>query len=279
MTAAEQLRLALQSGRMVHAYLFTGGNEEDRVALAKFLAAALLCQEPGEGEPCGSCRHCLQLAANNHPDFHYLEPRGASFKIDQIRELQRMLARRSFQGAGQIAVLAGADTMTEAAANCLLKILEEPPANTYLVLLAVQGDLLLPTIRSRCQELVLSVPESDLPAEVDYWRKFLAADLKVMLQEILPQMEKEGDLSAVLKSIARACRDQLVWKLTGETALVLQPEQLVKAPGLAPLQLWRCFQLIESTRAALERNANRRLALEALLFGLHYQLSQGGELK
>lgn len=275
MTAAAQIRLALQSGRTVHAYLLTGGSEEDRVALARHMAAALLCREPDRGEPCGHCSHCQQLAGNYYPDFHFLEPRGASLKINQVRELQSKLSRRSFQGAGQIAVLAGADTMTEAAANCLLKTLEEPPEGTYIILLAAQPELILPTVRSRCQELNLAAKAVDLPAGVDYWRRLLTAGLEEMLQEILPELEKEDDLAAVLQAMALACRDQMVWHMTGEQALILQPGKFISLPEFTPLQAWRCFQLIESTRAAVERNANRRLVLEVFLFRLHHQFSRG----
>jgi DNA polymerase-3 subunit delta' len=266
---------------MIHAYLLTGGSEGDRVALAKYLAAALLCQEPSRGEPCGRCRCCQLLASNAHPDFHLLKPAGASLKIKQVRELQSKLTRRSFLGAGQIAILAGADTMTEAAANCLLKTLEEPPEGTCIILLAAQADLLLPTIRSRCQEITLSATGTALPAGADYWSRLLTAgSLEVMLQQIVPELEKEDNLTAVLEAMALACRDQVVWSLTGEEALVMQPPgQLITVSGLTPLQVWRCFQLIENTRAEVERNANRRLALEVLIFRLYHQFSQGGELK
>lgn len=276
MTAREHLRLSLQSGRLVHAYLLAGGSEGDRVDLARHLAAALVCQESSQGEPCGCCRRCQQLTGGSYPDFHLLEPQGASLKISQIRELQRKLSLRSFQGGARIAVLAGADTMTEAAANCLLKTLEEPFEGTYIILLAAQPALLLPTIRSRCQELHLSAVENDIPAVINYWPRLAAADIGVMLREILPELEKEGEPAAVLGAMALACRDQLTWQLTGETALLLQPGYSV-APELTPLQLWRCFQIIEGARAAVERNANRRLALEVLIFSLHRQICQGGE--
>jgi len=274
--AHEQLRLSLQGGRLAHAYLLVGGNEGDRIDLARYLAAALVCQEPRRGEPCGRCHCCRQLASNSYPDFHFLEPQGASLKINQVRELERKLSLRSFQGGAQLAVLAGADTMTEAAANCLLKTLEEPPEGTYIILLATQPDLLLPTIRSRCLELRLAATEGTLPAGAGYWERLVAADLGKMLQEILPDLEKEDDLPATLQAIALACRDQLVWRLTGATTLLLQSGHLL-LPDLTPLQLWRCFQIVEAARAAVERNANRRMVLEVLIFKLHRQFSQGGE--
>ncbi|KYH33812.1 DNA polymerase III subunit delta' [Neomoorella mulderi] len=276
MTARQQLRQALQRGKLVHAYLLAGGSEAARMELARYLAATLNCQEPREGEPCGRCRSCQQMAGGNHPDFYLFKPQGATLKIDQIRELERQLTFRAFQGGARVAVLAGADTMTEAAANCLLKTLEEPPEGAYLILLAAQPDLLLPTIRSRCQELHLGGEGGVSPAGATYWNRLAGAGLAAMLQEILPELEKEDDLPAVLQAMALACRDQLVWQLTGTATLLLQPGYLLPVP-LSPAKAWRCFQLIQAARAAIERNGNRRLALEVLMFNLHRELASTPE--
>jgi DNA polymerase-3 subunit delta' len=272
MAARRQLQQALQKGKLVHAYLLAGGSEAARIELARYLAAALNCREPREGEPCGRCRSCRQMAGGNHPDFYLFKPQGTTLKIDQIRELERQLAFRAFQGGARVAVLAGADTMTEAAANCLLKTLEEPPEGAYLILLAAQPDLLLPTIRSRCQELHLGWESGVSPAGVTYWNRLTRAGLAAMLQEILPELEKENDLQGVLQAMALACRDQLVWQLTGAATLLLQPGCFLPVP-LSPRKLWRCFRLIQAAQAAIERNGNRRLALEVLMFNLHRELA------
>ncbi|MDN5344115.1 MAG: polymerase subunit delta [Clostridia bacterium] len=270
--ARRQLRQALLGGRVAHAYLLAGGGEAERLELARYLATALNCQNLQGGEPCGRCRSCRQMAGGNHPDYHLIRPRGATLKIDQIRELEGRLGYRSFQGGARIAVLEGADTLTEAAANCLLKTLEEPPAGTYFILLAAQPDLLLPTIRSRCQEVLLGTA-GIVPANgADYWSRLAGGDLAVLLEEILPGLEEEEDLPGVLQAIALACRDQLVWQLTGSAKLLLQPGCPL-APPLPPAKIWRCFQLIQAARAAIERNANRRLALEVLMFNLHRELA------
>ncbi|MBC7325509.1 MAG: hypothetical protein H5T99_09370, partial [Moorella sp. (in: Bacteria)] len=99
-----------------------------------------------------------------------------------------------------------------------------------------------------------------------------------LLQELLPELEKEADLPAILQVMALACRDHLVWLVTGSATLLLLSGEPLKAAPLLPAQLWRCFQHIQATRVAVERNANRRLALEVLLFNLYRELAgNGGE--
>ncbi|WP_258361026.1 DNA polymerase III subunit delta' [Moorella sulfitireducens (nom. illeg.)] len=270
--ARRQLQQALQNGKLAHAYLLAGGSEAARLELAGYLAAALNCREPREGEPCGSCRSCRQMAGGNHPDFYLIQPQGSTLKIDQIRELEKLLTFRAFQGGARVAVLAGADAMTDAAANCLLKTLEEPPQGAYLILLAARPDMLLPTIRSRCQELHLAREGGVSPAGVAYWNRLAKAGLAAKLQGILPEMEKEDDLPGVLQAMALACRDQLVWQLTGTATLLLQPEDFLPVP-VPPGRLWRCFRFIQAAQAAVERNGNRRLALEVLIFNLDRELA------
>ncbi|BCV19989.1 DNA polymerase III subunit delta' [Moorella sp. Hama-1] len=272
MQVHQQLRQALQAGKLAHAYLLAGGGADERRSQALYLATALNCSNLQEGEPCGRCPSCRQMASGNHPDFYLVEPRGASLKIAQIRELQARLALQAYQGGVRVAVLAGADNMTEAAANCLLKTLEEPPEGTYLILLAAQPDRLLATIRSRCQELHLEGAAAIAPAGAHYWERLATADLQVIMTEVLPELEKEEDLPAVLAAMALACRDQLVWQLTGTATLLLHPDA-PPAHTLAPSRLWASFQAIQETLAALEHNANRRLALEVLMFKLY---AQGG---
>ncbi|WP_338824454.1 hypothetical protein MHOCP_00440 [Moorella humiferrea] len=265
--ARRQLQQALKKGKVAHAYLFTGGDEEARIELAEYLAAVLNCREPSGEEPCGCCRSCRQMAGGNHPDFHLVRPQGATLKIEQIRELERRLALRSFQGGARVAVLVGAETMTEAAANCLLKTLEEPPQGAYLILLAKRPDLLPATIRSRCQELHLKDEEEEAFAGINYWQRLMGADLRAMAQEILPDLEKEEDLKGILEAMSLACRDQLVWQMTGTEKLLLRPEGFLPS-SMTPIQLWHCYRLIQECRAAVDHNGNRRLILEALMFNL-----------
>lgn len=144
------LRRALQNQRVAHAYLFEGPDGVGKRLVALAMARALLCQT---GQGCGDCSPCRKVDHNNHPDIHLLDAEGATIKIDQIRTLQQQLALRPLEGQYRICLIDGAEQLNPAAANALLKTLEEPQPNTVIILLSSQPEALLVTIRSRCQRL------------------------------------------------------------------------------------------------------------------------------
>jgi DNA polymerase-3 subunit delta' len=148
--AIQVLKRSLATGKVAHAYVFEGiaGCGKKMTALA--FIQSIFC---GTGAGCGHCPSCRKLAAQQHPDLHLLAPDGAFLKIDQIRELQRELALRPFEARQKAAIIDDADRLNPAAANALLKTLEEPPGNAILILLTSNIEGLLPTVLSRCQRL------------------------------------------------------------------------------------------------------------------------------
>ncbi len=148
------LRQALATGRVSHAYLFRGPEGVGKRTTALAVAAALNCPEATEGEACGLCLSCGKVSRALHPDVHTLAPQGAAFKIEQIRELTEEVSRSPYEGRRKVFILEGAERMTEQAQNALLKTLEEPTATTHLILISSQPAALLPTVLSRCQEVV-----------------------------------------------------------------------------------------------------------------------------
>lgn len=148
--------------RLPHALLLQGAVGLGKQAFARRLAATLLCEQPKKNAAaCGVCHSCQLLTAGNHPDFMSLAPseERRSIVIDQVRELGAFFALRPHTAGRKVALLTPADGMNLHAANSLLKILEEPPGGSVLILVASQPARLPATIRSRCQRVLFTPPE------------------------------------------------------------------------------------------------------------------------
>jgi DNA polymerase-3 subunit delta' len=161
----EHLRNTMRNRRLAHAYLFVGKEGISKKLVALNLAKALNCLR-GDEEPCDECRSCLKVNHLHHPDVLLIEPHGQWIRIDQIRDLQRELSHRPYEGKRRVCIFTEADRMRQEAANALLRILEEPPLHTVLILLAANVDFILPTIASRCQRITFNPLPSERIAEV-----------------------------------------------------------------------------------------------------------------
>ena len=140
-----------------HAVIFSGAEGVGKRLAAEICAAALLCERPVDGAPCGECENCHLVAAKTHPDFYIVEAEATkttrNIKIGQIRAMQAEAALRPINSARRVVILDGAELMNNAAANCLLKTIEEPPSQTIFILLTASRSSLLMTIRSRCMTI------------------------------------------------------------------------------------------------------------------------------
>jgi len=147
------LKRALANRTLAHAYLFSGESGIGKKMTALALAAAVNCGEAGPDGGCDICPACRKIAASGHPDVHILVPDGDEIKIDQIRQIQADLSLKPFEGAKKVLIMDGAESMNPASSNAFLKTLEEPPGDVLIILITSMPQSLLPTIRSRCQEI------------------------------------------------------------------------------------------------------------------------------
>jgi DNA polymerase-3 subunit delta' len=204
------LRRAVAQGRVPPAVLLSGPDGIGKRTLALAVARALVC-EKSDGWTCGECGPCIRAMKGLHPDLMAIEAATSVIKIEQIRDLIRQILGRPFEARSRAFVIDDAHLMTEEASNALLKSLEEPPASSHVFLVTASPQALLPTIRSRCQELRLS----PLPTAV----------LEEQLRKKLPPEEARlraalsaGSLGHALSfesEAYRSLRDELLGLLEG----------------------------------------------------------------
>lgn len=189
------MRLARDRERQAHALLLAGPKGLGKNAFAEWLAQFLLCAQPQtDGQPCDRCQNCALFVAGSHPDLHVVQPESVYkstagrlaqyalryppedksreskdstvIRIDQIRALIESIQSRPQIAQRKVVVLSPADSMNVNAANSLLKLLEEPPPDSHLILVADRPTRLPATIRSRCTRLDFHAPD---PATARAW--------------------------------------------------------------------------------------------------------------
>jgi DNA polymerase-3 subunit delta' len=157
----------MSSGRIAGSYLFSGPQGVGRALTAKAFIAALICPESREkGTPCGACPACRKIETSEHPDVIWINPvrktkssngvkpgKNKNIKIEEIRAARDELNLKPFGSPFNACVIEDAHMMTREASNALLKILEEPPARSIIVLITNKKELMLETVISRCMEV------------------------------------------------------------------------------------------------------------------------------
>jgi DNA polymerase-3 subunit delta' len=149
----ERLRTKLGENRFPHGLIFSGPEGVGKHTCAAMIAKSLNCTNAPSGDFCGECSSCRKIESGTHPDVITIsvEDDATRIKIEQIRQLLGTLDLRPLEGRNKVFIIDPADLLNEGAANALLKGLEEPPDNSFFILITVNVHELLITVRSRCQ--------------------------------------------------------------------------------------------------------------------------------
>jgi DNA polymerase-3 subunit delta' len=207
--AVAMLEEAVAGERVTHAWLFTGPPGIGKLHTARVFAAALNCPAGGDG----TCDTCRRILRGVHPDVHLIVPEGDNLLVEDVRAVREEASRTHFEAPTSVFILDEADRMTEAAANALLKVLEEPPPEVVFVLVARSAEALVDTVPSRARTLpFVSLSLAELTTA-------LAADLDLDPEQITwAAAASHGRLArarALLTDEAARTRRSAVLDLTG----------------------------------------------------------------
>lgn len=238
--AVGALQRALETNRLPHALLFTGPEGVGKTHLALELARALNCI--GASPPCGECIHCHQIEIGSHPDVSVVERVDGKegIGIGQVRELRDVASLRPFQGRHKVTIIAGAEALSDQAADALLKTLEEPQPQLTLILTASEADGLPATVVSRCRVIPLGPVEPGV---------------------IAAALQERGQDAESAQQLARLSRGSVGWALraTRQPKLATQQRELaVRLADLWTLDVDGRMRLIESLTDKKDRASVRR---------------------
>jgi DNA polymerase III subunit delta' len=301
--------------RLAHALLIQGPEGIGVPEFGVWLAQCLLCEAPcDDGQACRRCAACNWFAQGNHPDFRLLQPdshageaegedaprerKSAQIRIDQIRMLEQFLSVGTHRSGARVILLHPADSMNGPTQNALLKSLEEPAPQTFFLLATSLPDRLLPTVRSRCQALLLPRPGA---AEAAAWLKaqgvadpepllalaagapILAAGMaeqRKFIEQFVdrladPQMDamtlaasaQTVPVVEIVTELYRWCYDLLCSRLSGRVRYHATREDSIAraAKGCNPVRLAGYLRSLSEARALAQHPLNARLFVEDLL--------------
>ncbi|MGC8861503.1 MAG: DNA polymerase III subunit delta' [Armatimonadota bacterium] len=226
------LTRAAREQQPAHAYLFLGPEGTGKLTTAIEFARALNCENPHNGVACGDCAVCRAIAHGSLPDVRIWSPEGRNTKIEQMREMRDLAALRPMRARWKVNIIEQADTLNEESANCILKLVEEPPHYLVNILLYRNAAAVLPTIWSRCR-LVRFTPVS-------------AAEL---VDRLLDDYGINKDEARFLAAYSQGCPGKAI-RLIGNSDFVERRDSVaaVAAAVSAPSNRWLALRLAESLR-------------------------------
>ena len=252
---------AVQEQSPTHAYLFLGLQGTGKTTTALEFAKALNCENPQDGNACGMCALCHSIEHGNSPDVYVWSPDGQNTKIDQMREMRDLAKFKPLRGKWKINIIEQGDTLNEESANCILKLLEEPPPYVINIIIFRNPASMLPTIKSRCQMI-----------------RFNQVNTDELASRLIDDFGAQEDEAAFLATYSQG-RPGTAIDLLGNEAFFKKRDVLIGvAAGIASKNPWLSLKLAETLRSFEEKDATgkkrgaRDMLMETLdIFVLWYR--------
>jgi DNA polymerase III, gamma/tau subunits len=273
--------------RLAHLLLFYGESALHQRDVALRIAQILNCRHPTLEGPCQECPSCHKISSGNHPDVLWLKPSKSSLGIEQILNWQEKVYLKHYEGKYKVYVIERADFLTLPAANALLKVIEEPPERTIIILCAENAEGILPTILSRAQAVYFpnSTEKAWLEEEKDQLDASQALELSGGNQNLAKSILEHGvsslqDWIETFRAVVEE-RDFLklfpLFPIDKQQANVYLQVMAVQAQEGICKGLTHPFELLAIGRAldVLRHQVNPRLVMEVLALEL---FQQGGAL-
>ncbi|UTH72377.1 DNA polymerase III subunit delta' [Chromobacterium sp. IIBBL 290-4] len=248
-------RLNAERERMPGAWLLTGQAGIGKLAFAQHLAQSLLCESPEAGhQPCGHCQGCRWLQSGTHPDFRRLSPfadeaedegkeakttrKLPQIKIEAVREVIDFAHLTAHRAGKRVILVEPAENLNLAAANALLKILEEPPEAVLFLLVSHAPQRLLPTIRSRCRQFALSRPREDAALAWLKEQGIANAEVELAHNGGVPLFDHDPELAALRAQFVKGLGQPSFAGMLQLAELMDKNKQLSLLEPLSWLQKW-----------------------------------------
>lgn len=297
----EVLSNQIKCGKIAHAYIFMGQDGVGKRLMASELAKILNCTTSnflkGEAGSCGICPSCDKITKNIHPDVHFVDfvkqaqleggdlDKQKIIKIETIRYMQKEVSTKIHEGKWKIFVIEPAEKMNTAAANSLLKTLEEPPENTIIILLAKHKETIPKTIISRSQTLFFQPLSADM---VSTWLMLNCSLDSNKAKEIAELSEGSLETAKRLIDEKEAKSLSLWWKLRTQKLYISDILELSKSTAksgalecvdamtaeakkefrIYPRETVPALDMLNNSRALLLKNVNAQTVLDNLFFDL-----------
>lgn len=229
---------AVREQSPTHAYLFLGLQGTGKTTTALEFAKALNCENPQDGNACGECPLCHMIEHGNSPDVYIWSPDGQNTKIDQMREMRDLAKFKPLRGKWKINIIEQADTLNDESANCILKLLEEPPPYVINMLLFRNPASMLPTIKSRCQMV-----------------RFNQVNTDELASRLIEDFDADEYEAAFLATYSQGRPGTAIQLLGNEDFFKKRDVIISVAAGIASKNPWLSLKLSETLRSFDEKDA------------------------
>ena len=232
---------AVREANPSHAYLFLGLQGIGKATTAREFAKALNCENPRDGNACGECALCHIMEHSNSTDVRVWSPDGQNTKIEQMREMIDLAKFKPMRGKWKVNIIEQADTLNEESANCILKLLEEPPDYVINILVFRNAANILPTIRSRCQMV-----------------RFTQVNSEELVDRLLEDFSAGDEEARFLTAYSQGCPGRAIEMIGNEKFFKKRNVIIDIAADVSKKKLWHALKLADLLRSFEDKSEDEQ---------------------